>query len=25
VRDASEAQELVGFLNWCEVPEPAPG
>jgi hypothetical protein len=25
VRDASEARELVGFLNWCEVPEPAPG
>jgi hypothetical protein len=25
VRDAREAGELVRFLNWCEVPEPAPG
>jgi hypothetical protein len=25
VRDAREALELVGFLNWCEVPEPSPG
>jgi hypothetical protein len=25
VRDAKEARELVGFLNWCEVPEPSPG
>ena len=25
VRDAREARELVGFLNWCEVPEPSPG
>jgi hypothetical protein len=25
VRDVREALELVGFLNWCEVPEPAPG
>jgi hypothetical protein len=25
VRDANEARALVGFLNWCEVPEPAPG
>ncbi len=25
VRDVREALELVGFLNWCEVPEPSPG
>lgn len=25
VRDAKEAGELVGLLNWCEVPEPSPG
>jgi hypothetical protein len=25
VRDVREALDLVGFLNWCEVPEPSPG
>ena len=25
VRDLLEARELVGLLNWCEVPEPSPG
>jgi len=25
VRDTKEARELVGLLNWCEVPEPSPG
>jgi hypothetical protein len=25
VRDNHEADELVGLLNWCEVPEPSPG
>ena len=24
VRDPLEARELVGLLNWCEVPEPSP-